>query len=784
MKKEKNIEQTVIIILFVLAISLMTIGFAAYGKTVNFGGTATLRGNGRVYISNVQKGTLVNADANPEYTESSVDFNLTFTTNEQVVDDNYSAEFDITITNDSVYDYVYSMPAFSHRINRQSNGGSIDPSYLAYTISGIDTRDIIPAKTSVTFTITFTFSNPLVDNQYDTFVIDGDFEPTVTQEIVERLYASVDETTIGDLRGNNTITTAYTITVMNTYSTQKTFTITLDTNKFDIKDENMNNTVSYTIDANDPGQTYTFYIAKKTGTDHFTDTERVGIMVETTGQSQFTAGRVTVLVDQTNYYRDENAPLISNVSAEIVNTEGSAKITWSGRDLETYPTGYTVIAFDSDDNEIKRTSTQSDETELTMTGLSAGEYYFVVIGTDEGGNTATAAEITNATTSEGHACKSNNVTLKWRYTVTFNLTNIQSKSQDTAIRGTNYTTRLNANTNYTIDSMSITIGGNTATQDVEYAFNQNNSSITIYGQYITGDIVVTASASRCLVEGTKILLANGTYKNIEDIKYWDLLKVYDHVNGGVTEVYPIWMEKQGESSNYTKIEFDDGNILKVVNSHSLFDVDKLKYVDISNKEEFGIGSRVYKLDNNKLKIVTVTNIQNVQETVKYYNVVSTGYYNIIANDLLTTDTTSSISNIYGFNEDATYSENYYKISKEDGLDYKDISFIPYYLYKGLNLRNAKTLIGNSLDTNFLSSFVNRNTLEPITKNGEKYFIITTSKDKVNEENLKDYLYKENSVYQVPKDGAKYYIETSTNNKYLPGDKIKVQNSIHLKAIEE
>ena len=496
MKKEKNIEQTVIIILFVIAISLMTIGFAAYGKTVYFGGTATIRGNGRVYISNVQKGTLVNADANPEYTESSVDFNLTFTTSAQAGNNNYSAEFEITITNDSVYDYVYSMPAFSHRINRQSNGGSIDPSYLKYTISGIDTRDIIPAKTSVTFTVTFTFSNPLVDNQYDTFVIDGDFEPTVTQEIVERLYASVDETTIGDLRGNNTITTAYTITVMNTYTTQKTFTITLDTNKFDIKDENMNNTVSYTIDANDPGQTYTFYIAKKTGTDHFTDTERVGIMVETTGQSQFAAGRVTVLVDQTNYYRDENAPLISNVSAEIVNTEGSAKITWSGRDLETYPTGYTVIAFDSDDNEIKRTSTQSDETELTMTGLAEGEYYFVVIGTDPSGNTATAAEITNATTSEGHACKSSNINLKWKYTVTFDLTGFSSKAQEYAYIGTNYTTTLTMNSDYSLNSFSVTVGGSTLSQS-GYTYSNRNSTytLTIYAASITGNIVVTASAS-------------------------------------------------------------------------------------------------------------------------------------------------------------------------------------------------------------------------------------------------------------------------------------------------
>ena len=41
---------------------------------------------------------------------------------------------------------------------------------------------------------------------------------------------------------------------------------------------------------------------------------------------------------------------------------------------------------------------------------------------------------------------------------------------------------------------------------------------------VTGDIVITATATTtCLIKGTKVLLANGKYKNIEDI---DLSRIY------------------------------------------------------------------------------------------------------------------------------------------------------------------------------------------------------------------------------------------------------------------
>jgi len=255
--------------------------------------------------------------------------------------------------------------------------------------------------------------------------------------------------------------------------------------------------------------------------------------------------------------------------------------------------------------------------------------------------------------------------------------------------------------------------------------------------------------------------------------------VYDHVNGGMVNVYPIWIEKTDKAYKYEKITFSDGTVLKVVNSHALFDVNRKKFIDVSNSEEFNIGTSVYKIENDKLKIVNVTNIEYIDEEVKYYHIVSTQYYNVIANDLLTSDILSGTCNIYGYAEDALYPESYKEICKGKRLDYKYINGLPYYLFKGLNLENGIELI-KRMNTEFLFNYLTTNLKEPITKNNSRYFIITTSEDEVTNKNIGAFLYREGSFYKVPYiNGEKYYKDTSSKKIYKSGDLIKVTNSIHL-----
>ena len=785
MKFIENHKKALLIVLIIVSLSFITIGFALYQQTLEFAGTVTLIPDGKIYISDVTTVSLTHAAASPEYTDTSVDFNLTFTTQRNVNLDDYRAEFTVTITNDSSYDFVYTSLDNTHTIRRQSNNATIDPSAVAVTVNGIQSGDKIPSKTSKTLTVIYNFINPS-ENYYDTFIIDGAFVPTVTEDKTATLMASINNiSTPGDLRGNIE-NTKFTMTVTNSYNVPKTFSIDVLSDIFVTKSDTLSESIQYTIAANS-SDTFDFYISKVPGAKYYISPARVDVVIRPTDNENYiNAGRVSILVDQNASYNDTEPPLISGVTAEILNAKNNVYVGWTGKD-DLNIDHYTVIAYQVGSNgsatEYKRYNTPDDISHITLTDIPEGNFYFTVFGTDSSGNTATSSQISSATTDENYACRSQTLeNLKWVFSVTFNLTNAtKSNAASTVNRGDTYTATISGSGDYSRPTtLTVTMGGVETT-----AFNYDYDNTGAFSiSNVTGNLVITGSGRRtCLIKGTKILLANGTYKNIENITYSDLLTVYDHVNGRLTNVYPIWIEEKNKSNIYEKITFSDGSTLGVVCSHSLFDVDKKMYVDVSKPDQFGIGSRVYKVINGDLQTVTVTNIEYIHEDVEYYNVVSTKYYNVIANDLLTTDTTSSISNIYGFKDNAIYSDNYNLISNGSKLEYSSVPFIPHYLYKGLNLQNAKSLLGSSLDISFLSRFIEAKTLSIPERNGHKLFMVTTSSDiSNNNNNVENYLYEEGSVYTFPSVGAKYFVDTSTGLKYKEGDTFIVENSTHFDII--
>ena len=788
MKKVKDLNEKntnkksniFIIILFIIALLFMSVGFALYNATVNINGTVVVKPDGKIYIDSV---TVVNsqtshAQANPKISadKQNVDFNLSFTTVSNEQNPVYKATFKILLKNDSSYDYIFSEPSYNPTV---TNGNNDYKDHLNYELLDIENGDVIASKTQREFTVVFTFNNPEEDT--GTYTVGGDFTPTLDEDTSANLLFAITGTKQGDLRGDNEFA-EFTIKVSNTYNINKSFTIGINSTKFLVKDRTQTSSAQYTIDANDPGTSYTFYIQKIPGTEHTVDEERIKVQATYDGKT-VDVGKISILVDRTNIVVDNDPPEISNVSAEILNDEGHAKVTWDGTD-DSNVDYYTVVAY-KDGTEVGRGNTTSDEEEYEFTNLSAGSYYFVVFGTDKVGNVP--SDISNPSTTSGPVVKSSTDSYKWRFNVInstdSNVSLTYINNIDYALLGHDFECTIKAkDSDYNDPTKSqITVYMNGQKLD-STGFGYTNNKLTVYN--VTGDLEIEATCSKkqstCLIKGTKILLANGEYKNIEDIRYTDLLKVYDHVTGKLTEVYPIWIEKSNVTDKYRKITFDNGTSIGIVGNHSIYDVDKKMYIDASNDNEIKVGSRVYGFDNNNLTILTVTNIEDIVDTVEYYNVVSTMYYNIIANNILTTDPTSSISNIYGFNDNAIYSDEYYNISNMEGLEYSKVDFIPHYLYKGLNLRNAKSLFEN---IDFLNEYLKSHTLDVNTNIIDNYFIVTTSKDKVNSLNVYRYLYKENSVYTVPNIGVEYFEETSTHKIYKPGDKIKVEYSIYLREVK-
>ena len=296
----------------------------------------------------------------------------------------------------------------------------------------------------------------------------------------------------------------------------------------------------------------------------------------------------------------------------------------------------------------------------------------------------------------------------------------------------------------------------------------------------------------CLVEGTKIKTIDG-YKNIEDIRYDDLLATWSYDLGKIVYEYPIWIEKEDVSDYYQKTTFSDGTVLKTVGFHGVYSYDLNKFVSVDDKDNFKVGTNVAMVDNGDLKKITVTDIEIIEERVKFYHVESTRYYNIISNNIITTDGYVELTNLYDFNSNITWSGNEEILKDKNNLySYNELNMVPYYLYKGLRMKEAKHLVNNNVITkeeliNILNSTMlnETETLQPIMKNGSRYWMVTLETDKMNDKNKGKYLKKEGSTYVLPKDDdVKYWYNSSDNTYYKPGSKVKVYHGMHFTKIEK
>ena len=768
-KDKKHIRiNNIVTLLTVGVLCFISVGYALYTQIISLDGNVSVKTQGDFYISGVRLITSSNVDTNyqPTYTDNYVDFNLAF---KDSGEDSYSAVYEIDVNNDTFYDQTFNGFEYSPII-RDSNGDEVDSSLLSYTVSGIDDY-VFPKLDTKTITVNIIFT-PTTDGDYTT---DGDGVIDATEKPEGNLRGSVTSAT-GDLTGTNELA-QFTINVMNTYVTNREFTLSLGNPNFEVCDSTGNPT-SFNIAPNTE-QNYTFYVKKKDGAKFSESSYNVSVILKSVNLPTNNTGNITLLVDEDQEYQDQDPPVISDVSVTLLNQNGSVDVSFNGSD-ESDITEYYIVAY-RNNTVVSTVNVDGNTNSYSYTGLNAGNYYFVVYGIDENGNSG-ESYVSSATTDSGFASRSDTTDCRWTYNVTYNLTNLTANN-GTVNRGQTYTGTINREGNYNLPNnlTSVTMGG-VALNNNQYTYTRNNNNrATITIPNVTGDVVIRASGTRggCLVEGTKILLANGKSKKIEDIEYNDLLKVYNHVTGKVTYVYPIWLEKRSVIDSYTKVTLEDGTVIKFTRDHSIYNADTNMYASILDPNQIDKGSSVYKLVNDKLVKVKIKKIETINKKVGYYNIVSAIHYNVFSNDILTSDSTASISNIYGFDDDTTYSDNYDKINDGEELPYEKVDYMPKYLYYGLNLKNASFIF--DYDINLYDVFKNYIDNDKIMKSYEKknkkllfYVNVDNKAKKVSE----------GTNYKLPNNkNIKYYLETSTNKKYRPGDKVRINYSMYFKGIK-
>lgn len=768
--KVKGISlQNIIIALVAFIICAESVGYALFHEKLNINGSAKFNMDGIVYIDSITLKSVTNAmeTTSPTYEGTNVSFSVKYDVDDHT--DNYEITYHIKIVNDSSYDYVFTGDNVNASINVED--GSIVDLYL----DGITFGDTINKKSTKEFDVTIALF-PNTDNTSYDVTTDIDIKCEDENEDTGRLLAGVsfpaDKT--GDLTGNNEYA-HFKVAVSNSYSYEKTFNIFTNSSLFKITDATGSVLSSFTIPAN-KDEEYDIYVSLKPDPILPNTQERLTIMVNSTGDGDISAGNVKLLVDR-NYAEDKIPPTISNVKAVQNSDDKSVTVTWDGTDNASV-VSYTVLVYNNGNNLLGTYYTTADETFKDIT-LDEGTYYFKVYGIDSSGNTASSSDISNATTSSGSCSKSSNYTFKWNAKVSYDLDDLTSNGITSVKLGSKLTVTLTASgSDNAPSSITVTMGGKTLSSRTDYSYSRgsNNKVGTLTINNVTGDVTITASAaSTCLVEGTKIKLANGKYKNIEDITYYDLLAVWDYDNGKITYEYPAWIENTNKTNHYTKVTFSDNTTLKFVGYHGLYNKDLEKFVSVDNVNEFYAGSNVLKVNDktNKLETVKVTNIEDVIENVNYYHVVSTRYYNVLANNIITTDGTVMLSNLYGFDNNLKWL-NKNNIKKYTYDDFKDI--VPYSMYNSLRMYEAANL---DIDIDSFKVYLLNNQLKdsmmkkPMNIYGKNIYIINF--------NGKTSYVLEGTEVTVPGSKDKY-LSTLDNKIYKSGDKVEVYNSIYFENL--
>ena len=779
-KINKN-KNGIFLLFIVISVLVLGIGYATVEDTVlSIVGSSSFANNGKVRIKNVVIKDYKDVTADePIFTDDTIDFGayvLIVSRNE--VDISRYVTYEITIANDSI------KPAFlNEQIYEPTFQTPVLPSAdsslnYSYSIDGIDIGEMIPAKSEVTFTIKLDLYPSGKEGEYR---IEGTVEIKFDEE--NNGYISVkykDNQNTGDLKGDNELV-PLTIVLDNSYINNKPITLVTNNDNFIICDKDGNPLGEFIIPAESSGVEKEIYIKAKDDSSFISETQRFNILIYNEDNLISNAGVVEITVDVDEHLTDTEPPVIVANSFVVAKSadKRTLSFTWDATDN---------VGIDHYELTIKNKTTGKTETinniydiNYVADNLADGNYDFTLKVVDQAGLEAT---------------QTISASYRWTYNVKFNLSQASAnKSNVTVEPGENFTVTFSNTSNLagntrptlgTVTSVNPESGASRTLNSTEYTYNTSTGVFQLLSG-ATGDITIEVDGRNCLVEGTKVLLANGKYKNVEDIKYTDLIAVWNHDLGRMGAEYPAWIEEENTIDEYTEITFSDNSKLKVVNEHSIFSTTLNKYVTI-NTPEFKTGLEVLKYNKGKWDKVKVTKIKQVKKKVKYYHVITTRYFNMITDNFLTTyEIYNNISNFPGFDENLKWikTNDIYK----DVYTMEDFPYVSKYIFNTFRLEQTKYLIDNKLiKPEELKDLIVKYpmVLKGINKDskGNNMYMVTTSD--IQDNSSVKYLKKENSVYKVPTPknvkGFLYWYNHADNKIYYPGDNLIVYNSNYLEAI--
>jgi len=131
----------------------------------------------------------------------------------------------------------------------------------------------------------------------------------------------------------------------------------------------------------------------------------------------------------------------------------------------------------------------------------------------------------------------------------------------------------------------------------------------------------------CLVKGTKISLADGSSRPIEEIKKGDMVLGYDGKSVQTGKVIKTFFHPN--KRGYRIITTEDGQQIKITGNHRVF---QGKIYQAARR--FKVGDALFLLRDNKLQAVKIKTVEVRKERVDLYNLAVARLHNFFAEGVL------------------------------------------------------------------------------------------------------------------------------------------------------
>jgi len=155
----------------------------------------------------------------------------------------------------------------------------------------------------------------------------------------------------------------------------------------------------------------------------------------------------------------------------------------------------------------------------------------------------------------------------------------------------------------------------------------------------------------CFAEGTKITMADGTKKNIENVKVGDLVKTFNHETGAFESGKVSYVFEGSTPATYFTLSFESGKTLNIYDCHDLFEKTANKYVTVTamNCQDF-IGHEFYNAEDGVWE--TLASATPDAGEANYYSIYVYDTQNCLANGMLSVpDDVDFILNVYEFDSE-------------------------------------------------------------------------------------------------------------------------------------